>query len=232
MEKKGTFIKISILSICLVVGLVFLMIGVVASFRYLNYEDKVEITGIISRIEPSFNGSNKASHSVWVKYLIDQHIYETELNGYSSDFYEGKEINIYYDKNNPEKIGMKSLDVLILICPFCGVIFFLIGSIGFFIIMNHKRIEKKLLKTGRKVTVQYLKTIINESYSINGIHPFIIICEWENPEDGKKYLLKSKNIWENPEFKIEQNHLKYFFAYINMNNIKQYFIDISSLEEM
>lgn len=41
----------------------------------------------------------------------------------------------------------------------------------------------------------YVETIVNSSYRVNGRHPYRIICEWNNPLDSKKYIFKSKNIW-------------------------------------
>lgn len=60
---------------------------------------------------------------MYVSYNVDGRTYESELSGYSSSFYKGKEINIYYDKSNPTKIGMRSLDLLFLMFPGFGLIF-------------------------------------------------------------------------------------------------------------
>ena len=37
------------------------------------------------------------------------------MRGYSSTFYEGKKIDIYYMKNDPNIIGNKKLELLILL---------------------------------------------------------------------------------------------------------------------
>ena len=69
------------------------------------------------------------------------------------------------------------------------------------------------------------------SYSVNGKFPYNIICEWNNSADNKKYIFKSKNIWINPENLMEEKNIKIFPVYINLNDKKQYFLDVDSLTE-
>ena len=44
------------------------------------------------------------------------------------------------------------------------------------------------------------------------------------------YIVKSKNIWINPENTIIERNIKQFPVYINRNDIKKYFVDIDILE--
>ena len=167
---------------------------------------------------------------MYVSYNVDGRTYESELNGYSSSFYEGKEINIYYDKNNPNKIGMKSLDLLFLMFPGFGLIFFAIGGTGLLIKSKNKKLETSLKEKGDVIYADYVETIVNRSYRVNGRHPYQIICEWSNPLDDKKYIFKSKNIWIKPENIIIERNIKQFPIYINRNNMKKYVLDIDILE--
>ena len=160
----------------------------------------------------------------------DGRTYESELNGYSSSFYEGKKINIYYDKNNPNKIGMKSLDFIFLMFPGFGLIFLSIGGTGLLLKNRNKKLEKSLKENGDVIYADYVETIVNSSYRVNGRHPYRIICEWNNPLDSKKYIFKSKNIWINPENTIIERNIKQFPVYINRNDIKKYFVDIDIFE--
>lgn len=168
---------------------------------------------------------------MYVTYSVDGKKYESKLNGYSASFYEGKEIEIYYDKENPSKIGVKSLDLLFLIFPGIGLIFFIIGGTGIIIKIKRIKLEKNLKENGEVIYANYVETIINTSYKVNGKHPYNIICEWNNPEDNKKYIFKSKNIWLNPEHIIEKRNIKEFPIYLDNKNKKKYVIDIDSLTE-
>ena len=77
----------------------------------------------------------------------------------------------------------------------------------------------------------YVETRLNTSYSVNNRHPYNIICEWYNVEDGKTYIFKSNNIWMNPENKIEEQNITTFPIYIDLEDKKNYVIDINSLIE-
>lgn len=212
-----------------IVGTVFVAIGIILFGSVFNYTNKIETTGIITEIWSSRDSDNNRNHKVYVSYVAEGNEYESTLNGYSSSFYEGKEIEIYYDKDNPNKIGMKSLDLLILIVPGIGLIFLIIGGTGILVKVNKKKLEKRLRENGELMYADYVETIINISYSVNGRHPYKIICEWTNPLDGEEYTFKSKNIWSNPEDIIEERNIKQFPIYIDKNNKKQYFVDIDSL---
>mgnify|MGYP004505424933 FL=1 len=202
------------------IGTITLIVGTAIAVKILNYKDKVEVTGIIDTILPQVEGE-----CVYISYIVDGKEYISKLNGYSSSFYEGKEIKIYYDKNDPNKIGTKTLDSLVFIAPGIGLIFFLIGGIGLLVpIMKGKKYER-LRESGTLVYANYVETVYNMVYSVNGSHPYNIICEWNNSDDGKKYLLRSGNLWVDPTRTIEEKQIKEFPVYINLNNKKKYFID-------
>lgn len=213
-----------------IVGTVFVAIGIILFGSVFDYTNKIETTGIITRISLSGSSEND-SNKVYVSYVAEGNEYESTLSGYSSSFYEGKEIEIYYDKDDPNKIGMKSLDLLFLIVPGIGLVFLIIGGTGIFIKINRRNLGKRLKENGELIYADYVETIINTSYSVNGRYPYKIICEWTNPVDSEEYTFKSKNIWSNPEDIVEERNIKQFPVYIDKNNKKKYFVDIDILTE-
>lgn len=213
-----------------IVGTVFVAIGIILFGSVFDYTNKIETTGIITRISLSGSSEND-SNKVYVSYVAEGNEYESTLSGYSSSFYEGKEIEIYYDKDNPNKIGMKSLDLLFLIFLGLGLISLIIGVTGISAKARGKKSERRLKENGELIYADYVETIINTSYSVNGRHPYKIICEWTNPVDSEEYTFKSKNIWSNPEDIVEERNIKQFPVYIDKNNKKKYFVDIDILTE-
>ncbi len=214
------------------IGAIFVIVGLVLFGNIFNYENKVETVGTITEIS-SHHGNTKhnRNHEVFVSYNVLETEYVSRLNSYSSSFYEGKEINIYYDKDNPNKIGVKSLDLLFLIFPGVGLLFLTIGGTGILVKIRKKNFEKRLRDNGKLINANYIETVLNTSYRVNGRCPYNIICEWNNSLDNKKYIFKSKNIWINPEKIIEEKNIKQFPVYIDENNIKKYIIDIDVLTD-
>lgn len=120
------------------VGLIFTIIGIIIVSNIFNYKNKIDTKGVITEISSYRNSNGNRNHNVYVSYNIDGKEYESRLNSYSSDFYEWKEIDIYYDKDNPNKIGVKSLDLIFLIFPVIGLIFLVIGGTGILVKLNKK----------------------------------------------------------------------------------------------
>lgn len=202
-------------------GAIIVIIGLIVFFSVCNYKNKVDTVGVITN----------TGNGTIVSYNVDGEEHESSFSGYSSSFHVGDEIEIYYDKDDVNKIGSKSLDLLYLILPGIGSIFLLIGVIGLGVLSHKKKKEKNLRENGELVYATYSETILNVNVRVNGRYPYNIIVEWNNPEDGKKYLLKSKNIYFNPEMLIEERNIKTFPVYINPNNKKQYFVDVDILNE-
>lgn len=209
-----------------VAGLIFFLIGAFLSTEIFNYENKIDTTGIITDIESYRDIDGDVDYDVYVSYNVDGREYESKLNSYSATFYKGKEVNIYYNKEDPNKIGMKSMDFLFLIFPGIGLAFMIGGGFNLLSKNNQKKLGKKLKETGELVYANYVKTRKNTSYAVNGVHPYNIVCEWNNPQDNKKYTFKSENIWDDPQRIIEEKNIKTVPVYINPENKKQYFMDL------
>lgn len=228
---KGNKVENLIWIIFFGIGLIFVIIGIVICANIFNYKNKVETTGIITEIGSYRDLDGQRENSVYVEYTVDGRVYESALNGYSSNFYEGKEIEIYYDINNPSKIGVKSIDLVFLIFPGIGSIFLVIGGVGIIIKGRRKALEKKLMSYGDKVFAKIIDVCNNTRYTVNGRHPYVIICQWDNEIDGKEYIFKSGNLWFDPTFAIEQKNIDTLPVYIDMNNKKKYVIDTSILAD-
>ena len=108
---------------------------------------------------------------VYVTYNVDGKRYTSVMRGYSNTFYEGKKIDIYYMKNDPNIIGNKKLELLILLLPFVGLIFLLIGGINIFKIISNKKKKERLIKTGTVIEATYIETNTNFNLRVLGRNP-------------------------------------------------------------
>ena len=212
-----------------VVGVIFLITGVFVCIDAFNYDNKVQTTATITRIISYRGQDNEIRYNTYVKYDVDGIEYNSKVNSYSSSFYEGKEISVYYNKSNPSEVYAKGFEFFVIMFPAFGIIFSAIGGIGLFVRYNKGKSEKNLRESGEMIIANYVGVDMNMHYSVNGRHPYNIVCEWTNLEDGKKYTFKSKNLWNNPENIIMERNIKTFNVYININNKKQYVIDIDDV---
>lgn len=225
-ENKAEYLLYGIFA---TVGAIFLIVGIFLTMALTNIENKVDTIGTITEIVRDGIGDN-VSYKVFVSYEVDGKDYESMLNSYSSTFYEGKEIEIYYDEDNPSKIGTHFSDLLMWIFPGMGLIFLLIGGLGLAHKIGKKKNEEYLKQNGELIYADYVETTYNRSYQINGKSPYNIICQWNNPSDNKQYIFKSKNIWVNPETIIQKQNIKQFPVYIDSTKTK-YIVDVDELSK-
>ena len=212
------------------IGIIFIIISIFVFRKTFNYENKVDTIGTITEISSYRGSDNNVNYEVYVLFTVDGKEYQSKLNGYLDSFYKGKEIEIYYDKDNLNEIGMKSLDLLFLIFPGTGLVFLIIGGTVLLVKFNKKKLEKRLKEKGELIYANYIETILNTSYQVNGRSPYKIICEWESSLDNKKYTFKSKNIWINPDIIIKEKDIKQFPVYVDSNK-KKYVIDLDVLKD-
>lgn len=87
---------------------------------------------------------------------------------------------------------------------------------------------KHLRQQGQVVQANYQSVNVNHSFSINGRHPYLIVCQWLNPTTGVLHRLESDNIWFDPTPYISSDKIKVF---VDRKNPGKYHVDLSFLPE-
>ena len=207
----------------MIMGVIFISIGILLTAFGINKENRVYIDATIKSID--------SNDKVIVTYEVDDKKYTEPLDFYTSSYYEGKKIKVYYDRNNPSNVDVDESSMMMWIFVGMGILFFLIGLIPLLISLKKKNSRKKIRELGKEIIARYVDIVQNTMYTVNGKNPYNIICEWDNPSDGKTYRFKSENIWFDPYNVITNKHIEYFKVYIDPNNMKKYVVDISTLED-
>lgn len=216
-----------------ILGIVFIIIGLVAgNIVSIKKENRVKTQAIITEIDRKRDADGDTSYNVWVQYEVQGKLYEEELGAYSSTYSEGKEIEVVYDKTDPHKVRAEFESWLfILIFSGLGSVFAIIGIIGLIVVLAKNAKKKEVEKTGSIIYATYLDVEMNTAIAINGKHPFNIICSWLNPEDNKTYIFKSEDLYYNPKSLITNMNLTTFPVFVNMENKKNYSVDISAIKQ-
>lgn len=106
---------------------------------------------------------------------------------------------------------------------------FLLTGIGMLLVGRLKiRKINHLRQQGQVVHANYQSVDVNHSYSINGRHPYLIVCQWLNPTTRVLHRLESDNIWFDPTPYISSDKIKVF---IDRQNPRKYHVDLSFLPE-
>lgn len=218
-------IETFIFSMFFAIGMVFVIIGL-ALFVPAYSRQQEYIPAKAEIIQIYYEG--KDDHTVIVQYTVNDTVYKSKLNFYSSSFSVGQEIDILYSPENPKKISAKDSAALFLIFPGVGAIFALIGFSGIFVKLRKKILRKRLLENGEKIYADFVEVTKNWHYSVNHRHPYNVICRWQNPTDGQTYTFKSENLWDYPQYLTENTEIQ-IPVYTDIFNIKKYYMDLSEL---
>ena len=115
-----------------IIGLIFIIVGTVICLKTFDYRDKVETTAEITAFESYqeyVHGEMRIRHKTHIIYDVEDRSYTNVVEMYSSSWKVGDEIEIYYDIDNPQDVGSKSTDLVLLVIPCLGLIFLALGSI-------------------------------------------------------------------------------------------------------
>ena len=203
------------------IGMIFVICGVALKLTIFNFDNKIETTGEIIRISDDY---------FYVLYEVDEREYVSKINGSNSNYYVGKNIAIYYNPDNPNKIIDKDSKIIYILFIGMGSLFAFFG-IAYLVNMVRKAKKRQMLReTGSVIYADYVETRINTLITVNNKHPYNIICEYTH-YDGVRHKFKSQNLWYDPSNIISEKSITRFPVFVNLDNLKEYVIDTKEIEK-
>ena len=158
--------------------------------------------------------------------------FKSQVGSSSPDYSRGDKVEVLYLPESPEQAKINSFLALWggpLIIGGLGSIFFLIGG-GLIIYPIFKsRKDEELQKNGRRIETDFQRVELNESYSVNGRHPFQLVTQWQDPATNKVHVFQSNNLWFDPTEYIDRDRITVFIA---RDDPESYYVDTSFLPEM
>ena len=172
------------------------------TIHFMNHEgEKVEFTSSV--------GSNPPSYS------------------------KGQKVEILYRPTEPQNAQINDFSSLwsnSIILAGMGGGFFIIGMLVMGIpLVFVERNNKYLEKSGVPIQTQFQSAEINTSMSVNGVHPFVVLTQWQNPSTSELHIFRSNNLWFDPSDYIKSERITVF---IEENNPKKYYVDLSFLPKL
>ena len=110
----------------LIDGIIFLIISAVfLEVNKSHAENYIPTEAVISEIRISSDSSD-----AYATYVVDGKKLKAKLDVYSSDMYEGKEIEIYYDPDNPSDVTyLEGMRIFTTVFSIIGAVLTVIGLI-------------------------------------------------------------------------------------------------------
>lgn len=229
--------KVSVKKVFMQVGIIFSAVGVLllvigmiihtANTSFMKSADMTyaEITDIV-RHHQYKKGNKGDNYDVWIEYTVDGKTYNSRINSYDSSMYVGKEIEVYYDPENPSDVRTGS-NVAVAICTAMGGLFFALGMTFLTVAIIKGRKRKLLKQNGEALTGTIINVSMNTNVRINNRHPYKAECKVINPFDGEEYLYSSENITSDISHLIGMA----VTVYVDKNNKSKYYVDMDELME-
>jgi|HubBroStandDraft_6_1064221.scaffolds.fasta_scaffold113456_1 hypothetical protein len=193
-----------------VVGLIFVSAGIGIFLHTRRFvATAVSVSGMVTeniwRLSPS--SRRDTSSSVFyprIRFRTDdgQDITTiTNTGSYPPAHHINEAVTILYDPQQPYHAVIRSfaeLWMLPLVFSGLGLLFLSIGAGP--IVWKGLRIRKIawLRENGRRITADITHVGLNTSLTVNGEHPYRILCQWLDPAVNQMHTFKSESIWFNP----------------------------------
>ncbi|WPN51990.1 DUF3592 domain-containing protein [Pseudomonas sp. P9_2] len=219
----------SIVGVVLLVGAIF---AYKSSSEFLTVA--VPAQGTIIDLIKNTSGDSVSYHPV-VRFITNdgQTVeFKSSTGGHASSYPVGETIEVLYTPHNPEDATIKSFFAVwgaVLVTTVLGAGFVFIGVILFLVGFLKNRKKDYLQKNGIAVEARIQSVEVNYSLTMNQENPFVIICQWLNPETSELHMFQSENIWFDPLPYMEREVIK---VLIEKNNPKKYYVDISFLPKL
>lgn len=207
------------------VGTIIIIVGIITNVKMSQFkESAVEVNGVIEDIVIEEH-TDETDYDVFVAFEYDGEYYEdVHLDFYSSSMYEGQEIELLIDPDNPTDVHTSDGDLFFtLMFVGLGGLFALIGYIILIVSILNKKKKAGLLERGQHIYGEIESMEQDYSITINGRHPFRIYCKYKNPTDGYIYKFKSDTLDFNPwdSYKTGDS----IDIYVDPDNFKKYYVD-------
>jgi hypothetical protein len=141
----------------------------------------------------------------------------------------GEKTELWYDPADPQRIDFGdtigyNMRVVIIVGLVIILLFYLLVKI-----LLAEVSKKKLLKSGMKISAEFVVIDRNEKYRMGDKNPWIIKCKWTDSRNNKEYRFVSKDYTIDP--RSYMNGIRYIDVYIDPANPASYYMDASFMPE-
>ena len=109
----------------------------------------------------------------------------------------GDPVTVYVQPEHPEEAKIKSYLVPVVF----GSVGLVMAGVAVLVLLQFRKRQKQrraVLENGRRVLAQVTEIFQNWRYSINGRHPFVVVCVYQETPYARPVTFRSDNLWEYP----------------------------------
>lgn len=232
MKKTISTVFLLVGALFFVIGSLFAGIGGVLLYGNIKFKKSAETCeALITEIEVYRDSDGDTYHNVFVRYEIDGHIYDEELNYYTSSMSEGDVITLYYDPANPSKTVVDGDNFLFIVFIGLGSVFAIMGLCFLIKAIKDKRMIKRVIAMNYIIQAQIGDFSIDGSLMVNGRHHFVLRASAISPYNGQAYEFRSDAIWNDLRPILQAYNISKVPVYVNPQNYKEYYMDMTIINQ-
>lgn len=164
-----------------------------------------------------------------------RHDFESSISSYPPGYQEGERVQVIYDPRGRHAPRLDSFMALWGGPLVMGILGggFLAAGVGMALHGRVRRLRRgnadALLGTGQRIEAEIRAVELNPAVSINGRHPWHLICHWQHPVTREIHIFESGNIWFDPSSHVQADKVP---VYIDPEDPRRYHVDLSFLPKL
>ena len=186
----------------LALGLLMVLVGYVGSEENAAYFRRAQ------SVQGELTVVDRSNEACEVSYVVDGREYSKRLNLYESSMRVGQPVNVYFEAQSPESIRTDYSDLPFFILRIIGVCFAGAAALACVLGMLARSSRERLLREGTRITAHVEEIALNRTVTVNGRHPWRIVCRATDPTTGQERLFYSSNLYEDPTGRLHGDQVQ------------------------
>jgi hypothetical protein len=214
--------KIAVLILMIAAAIITVVAGAIVS---RNLKIKNHGVSVESVVQKSVSNTKSHLRTVTVTFRTDNNTEMTARGTTRQRLAAGDKVSIWYDRLDPQKITFGDSVSYNMRGVIIGGLLFLFGLYYFIRFSLNDRSVKKLIKTGRKISAEFVSIERNVKYNMGENNPWVIKCRWVDEKDSREYFFRSKDYTIDPAPYLEgRSHID---VYIDAADPGKYYMETS-----
>ena len=140
----------------------------------------------------------------------------------------GERVDVLYDPAQPlgartatffgQHIGSFVFGIL-------GLVFSAVGYLWLYVVRRRAALEEELRRFGRRIDAKFVEVERRMNIQVNGVHPWRLVCQWQDPGSQEVHVFRSGNLWFDPSEYVSET----VPVFVDRNDLRRYYVDLSSL---
>lgn len=140
----------------------------------------------------------------------------------------GDRVDVLYDPARPAQARTATFfgqHIASFVFGILGLVFSAVGYAWLFVVRRRAALEEELRRFGRRIEATFVEVERRANLQVNGVHPWRIVCQWQDATSQEVHVFHSGNIWYDPGEYVKET----VPVFVDRNDPRRYVVDISFL---